>query len=104
MTEDKHSEDEENINEEGPAMGAKRCHWYPYQEVLKGRLTKESLSVEVLKWMEFEHRHWTNPKFADNPSPNMVRQTIIDNVRREVELAIAEFISRYGDENKSSDL
>jgi len=79
--------------------GAVRVHLTRNENVLRGRgpLRKESLSLTIFEWMESAYEHWTDPKYGDNPSPNITRKRLIDNARSETELAIAEFIRRYGD-------
>ena len=78
----------------------RRVHLYPWQDVLRprgGELRKESLAAEVFERMARAYREWTDPEYGDLPEPAELRERIVRNAREETELAISEFVRRFGD-------
>ncbi len=77
----------------------RRVHWGRWQDVLRGRgrLEKESLSLEIFEAMVSSYQSWTDPQFGDNPEPAELRERLIQNAREETEAAVAEFVAKFGD-------
>ena len=73
-------------------------HLYDWHDVLRpqGGLKQKSISLDVFDAMVAAYAYWVDSEYSDNPDPAELRAKLIENARSEVELAVAEFVKRFG--------
>jgi hypothetical protein len=72
----------------------KQCHLYHVRNVLhpRGPMKKESVGEYLLDRMKDAWEEWTDPKYGDNPSEEILIELLKNNLMNESINAIEEFL------------
>ena len=73
---------------------AEQIHLIPFTAALtpRGSMNKNSLGRTIYDKMISSFEYFTDPKYADNPTPDVLADNLVETARSECEEAIALFL------------
>lgn len=80
---------------------SKQVHLYNAEDVLKprGTMKKESLGEHIFYRLDSIFEDWTDPKYADNPSADVLLMQMYENLQDEVSHAWESFATKLRKSN-----
>lgn len=79
--------------------GAQQVHFGSHENILapRGSMLKNSLGETIYERLKSSYENWADPKYADNPDPMTLANSLHDQAKAELQAALDKFAAEVHD-------